>query len=111
MRAIEITIGDLRIDVGEYRCPDTVVYIKIQTLDDVETEGKTVLIYGEQGLGDIIQFIRWAPELKERGAAKVIVHITGPLDLLLNEVNDGMNMIKESSYSPNSFILLMSCPM
>jgi len=44
MREIEITIGDLRIDVGEYRCPDTVVYIKIQTLDDVETEGKTVLM-------------------------------------------------------------------
>lgn len=30
--------------------------------------GRTVLLYGEQGLGDIIQFIRWAKRLVDDGA-------------------------------------------
>ncbi|CAE7860296.1 flbA [Symbiodinium microadriaticum] len=36
-------------------------------------EGKRLLIYAEQGMGDCIQFARWFPELKERGA-HIILH-------------------------------------
>ncbi|ETR72808.1 MAG: TPR repeat-containing protein [Candidatus Magnetoglobus multicellularis str. Araruama] len=35
-------------------------------------ENKTILLYSEQGFGDIIQFIRYAPFLKERGATTVV---------------------------------------
>jgi tetratricopeptide (TPR) repeat protein len=35
--------------------------------------GKTILLYGEQGLGDTIHFIRYVPKLKELGA-KILVH-------------------------------------
>jgi len=45
-------------------------------------EGKTVLLYCEQGLGDTIHFVRFAKELKNRGA-KTIVHIQPPLLALL----------------------------
>lgn len=36
-------------------------------------EGKTILVYSEQGIGDCIQNYRYLPILKERGA-KVILH-------------------------------------
>lgn len=45
-------------------------------------EGKTILLYCEQGLGDTIHFIRFAKALKDRGA-KTIVHIQPPLLALL----------------------------
>lgn len=48
-------------------------------------EGKRVLIYGEQGLGDIIQFVRYVPELKKRGA-HVIIHCPMSLDALVKTI-------------------------
>jgi len=35
-------------------------------------EGKTILLYAEQGLGDTLQFIRYAPLVKKRGATVVV---------------------------------------
>lgn len=40
-------------------------------------EGKRILIYCEQGIGDTIQFVRYVPKLKELGAY-VILHCAGP---------------------------------
>jgi hypothetical protein len=34
--------------------------------------GKTILLWGEQGLGDTLQFVRYAALLKERGARAVV---------------------------------------
>jgi hypothetical protein len=48
-------------------------------------EGRTIVIHAEQGLGDTIQFIRYMPFLKQRGA-KVIVHCQGALLKLLANV-------------------------
>ena len=39
-----------------------------------DLNGKTVFVYGEQGLGDIIMLSRYAKELKSRGA-HVIMHV------------------------------------
>src|SRR5262249_30297867 len=41
-------------------------------------QGRTILLYGEQGLGDTIHFVRYARLIKERGA-RVIVQCQGTL--------------------------------
>ena len=48
---------------------------------DQDVAGKTVLLYAEQGLGDAIQFMRYAPLVAERGA-KVILEVQPELAAL-----------------------------
>lgn len=50
--------------------------------DGKDLEGKRILLRLEQGLGDIIQFIRYAPMVAERGG-KVVVQCPQPLKRLL----------------------------
>jgi tetratricopeptide (TPR) repeat protein len=40
--------------------------------DGAPLEGRTMLLYMEQGLGDMIHFIRYAPLVKERGGSVVV---------------------------------------
>jgi tetratricopeptide (TPR) repeat protein len=47
-------------------------------LGQAPIEGKTILLHAEQGLGDAIQFIRYAPLVAARGA-RVIVEAPAPL--------------------------------
>ena len=47
--------------------------------------GRTILLYGEQGFGDTIQFVRYAPLLARRGA-RVIVSCRPELVSLLSDV-------------------------
>ena len=47
--------------------------------------GKTLLLYNEQGLGDSIQFCRYAPLLADRGA-KVLLRVQKPLAPLMAQL-------------------------
>lgn len=50
--------------------------------DGGDIAGRTILIYAEQGLGDTLQFVRYAALVRERGA-RVIVRCQKPLAPLL----------------------------
>ena len=50
-----------------------------------EISGKTVLLHAEQGLGDTIQFCRYAPLLAQRGA-HVILEVQKPVAQLMNSL-------------------------
>ncbi|MFM0290102.1 tetratricopeptide repeat protein [Paraburkholderia megapolitana] len=54
-------------------------------------EGKTILLYAEQGLGDTLQFCRYAPLVKALGA-KVILEVPGDLTGLLASL-DGVDTL------------------
>jgi hypothetical protein len=49
--------------------------------------GKTILLHAEQGFGDTIQFVRYAPSLAERGA-RVICEVQPELRTLLSGLAD-----------------------
>lgn len=42
------------------------------TWDGSPLEGKAILLYGEQGFGDVLQFVRYAPLVAERGGAVIL---------------------------------------
>lgn len=59
--------------------------------DGGDLGGKTILLWGEQGLGDVIQFVRYVPQLLERGA-KVILEVFTPLARLFQHSADGVKI-------------------
>jgi FKBP-type peptidyl-prolyl cis-trans isomerase 2 len=74
--------------------------------------GKTILLYAEQGLGDTIQFIRYAPLLALKGA-KVIFESQEELVSLLRNV-EGIQMVYHQGKTLPSFDLhcsLLSLPL
>jgi tetratricopeptide (TPR) repeat protein len=52
--------------------------------DDVSVSGKTILLHAEQGLGDVLQFCRYAPLVAEQ--ADVVLEVPGPLVRLLTSL-------------------------
>ena len=53
--------------------------------DGRDLQGRTILLYSEQGMGDAIQFIRYVPLVKQRGG-QVIVECQKPLLRLFSKV-------------------------
>ena len=50
--------------------------------DGSDLDGKTILLYAEQGFGDTIQFIRYAPLVRERGGRVIFVSQVPLVELL-----------------------------
>jgi tetratricopeptide (TPR) repeat protein len=47
-----------------------------------DLNGRTILVYGEQGIGDALQFVRYVPLLEERGAKVVVLSARETLRVL-----------------------------
>ncbi|MDO9360455.1 MAG: tetratricopeptide repeat protein [Polaromonas sp.] len=60
-------------------------------LGEASLQGKTILLHAEQGLGDTIQFCRYAPLVRDLGA-RVILEVQPPLMGLLSTL-DGVSQL------------------
>ncbi|NML42684.1 tetratricopeptide repeat protein [Ramlibacter sp. G-1-2-2] len=73
--------------------------------------GRTIYVYGEQGFGDSIQFIRYLPELARR-AGTVLLQLPLPLVPLLGELPANCRLLPERAVLPKVHFQasLMSLP-
>jgi tetratricopeptide (TPR) repeat protein len=66
--------------------------------DDIA--GKTILLHAEQGLGDTIQFVRYAPLVAERGA-RVILEVQRPLTRLVETLSGVTQIVAKGDRLPD----------
>jgi tetratricopeptide (TPR) repeat protein len=81
------------------------------TWDGSPLSGRTILLYMEQGLGDMLQFIRYAPLVKERGG-RVVVECTRMLIPLFSTCKGIDQLVAEGEPLPDFDVQvpLMSLP-
>lgn len=70
-----------------------------QWLGSEPLQGKTILLHSEQGLGDTIQFCRYAPLLAERGC-KVVLEVPRSLARLLAGLTGGVAIVARGDPLP-----------
>jgi hypothetical protein len=78
-----------------------------------DLKGKTLIIYGEQGFGDVLQFIRYAPLVKAKFGGKILVEVRQPLARLVNTVEgiDGIVVFGEKMPEGIDYaVAMMSLP-
>ncbi len=88
-----LLLGDLAAGFREYewrwRWPAFAAELSKYAMplwDGSDLSGKTILIHSEQGLGDTLQFVRFAKMLKSRGAQQVILACQETLVELMKRV-------------------------
>jgi tetratricopeptide (TPR) repeat protein len=62
-------------------------------------QGKTILVYGEQGYGDSIQFCRYARVLAAMGA-RVLLHVPAPLSPLMKDLEGMEHLVADNAPLP-----------
>jgi hypothetical protein len=73
--------------------------------------GRTILLHGEQGLGDAIQFARYVPLVAQRGA-RIVLHVHAPLVPLLRQLPVAQVLSFEEALPPfDTYCALMSLPL
>ncbi len=79
--------------------------------DGSPLEGKSILVFGEQGMGDVIQFARYLPLVAERGG-KVILEVDPPLIPLFQSFPSIAQVLPKSATPPvtDVYIHLLSLP-
>jgi len=75
--------------------------------DGSPLSGKSILIYGEQGLGDVIQFARYIPLVAERGG-KVVFEVDPPLIPLFGAFPGVDRIVPKSKEPPQTDVYIQS---
>jgi tetratricopeptide (TPR) repeat protein len=97
---------------ARWQGPDGYVFTKTPLWDGkASLEGKTILLRGEQGLGDTLQFCRYVAKVKALGA-HVLLEVPAPLVRLMRGVAGADQVIEHSETPPPTDYqaLLMSLP-
>lgn len=85
----EVALMKFRENKGELitqqKLPAGVVHWQGEDLN-----GKSVVVYHEEGAGDFIQFCRFIPKVRSLGASRIL--LTGPLPDLLHLVSDNIEV-------------------
>ena len=84
-RTVRRRLARVRLATGSVRARPRTARVSGLAWDGRAPAGKTLLLYAEQGLGDAIQFARYATLLADAGAS-TIIHCVDPLAPLLASV-------------------------
>jgi cytochrome c-type biogenesis protein CcmH/NrfG len=79
--------------------------------DGLPLDGKSILVMGEQGMGDVINFSRYLPLVAERGG-KIVFEVNPPLINLFTEMTCVTEVLAKSKIPPatDCYVQLMSLP-
>ena len=104
--------GDLAAGWPEYewrlRCNDAAVSAQCQPLwDGSPLDGRTIMLFSEQGMGDVLQFIRYAAVLRRLGGT-VLLDCPVPLVGLLQTCPDIEQLIPRGQPLPHFDV---ACPL
>ena len=97
-----------RLNCKEYAIPA----FRQARWDGAPLEGRSILLYAECGFGDTIQFIRYAPQVSERGG-RVIVACKKPIARLMASCPGVEQVVAEGDLLPEFAVYapLMSLPL
>ena len=112
-----LTLGQFAVGWAEYewrlRCQqfkDGLTLSHVAPWQGQSIDGKTVLVRREQGAGDTLQFLRFIPELRRRGA-RVLLDVADDLVQLAGTVDSGVELIHEAPWTAaDYYVNLMSLP-
>ncbi len=88
----------------EWRRKDGPIHFTSRRFDKPEWQGesiagKTLLLHPEQGLGDILQFARFVPQLAAQGA-QIVLEVPAALEVLMCTLAGGAKVVRAGSTLP-----------